>query len=207
VAAGNVETSQRVVDVILAALRQALPDVIPAASQGTMNNLLVGFDAPAATAGGAGMRGRTHYETMAGGAGGSARRPGASAIQVHMTNTLNTPVEVLETALPLRVDALALRRGSGGAGRMPGGDGIVKAMTFLAPATLTLLTERRLRRPQGAAGGGPGQSGLNRLKGADGAVVDLGGKVTRRVAAGDQLVVETPGGGGWGEPDGEQAGP
>ena len=197
VAAGNVETSQRVVDLLLAALEPALAGLIPAASQGTMNNLLIGF-AAADLPPGAG-RGRTHYETIAGGSGAGPRGPGADAIQVHMTNTLNTPVEVLEQELPLRVLRLALRRGSGGAGRHAGGRGLVKELAFLAPATVTLLTERRRLAPAGRQGGGSGRPGVNRLIGADGVERTLPSKITLRVAPGDRLTVETPGGGGWGQ--------
>ncbi len=196
VAAGNVETSQRVVDLLLTALAPALPHLIPAASQGTMNNLLVGFAAASLLAGA--TQGRTHYETIAGGGGASPGGPGADAIQVHMTNTLNTPVEVLEQELPLRVRRLALRRGSGGAGHHGGGRGLIKELEFLAPATVTLLTERRSLAPAGRQGGGAGLPGRNRLRGADGLERDLPAKVTLRVAAGDRLTVETPGGGGWG---------
>jgi len=218
VAAGNVETSQRIVDVVLGALAAALPDRVPAASQGTMNNLTVGGFDP--------RLGRpfTYYETIGGGAGAGAAGPGASGLQVHMTNTRNTPVEALETAYPLRVEAYALRRGSGGAGRHPGGDGIERRLRFLAPARVSLLTERRAARPWGLAGGGAGAAGENRLVrgnagdgsevgGAPGDSLDVGGaprgdspdvevalpaKGTVDVAAGDVLVVRTPGGGGWG---------
>ncbi len=196
VAAGNVETSQRVVDLLLTALAPALPSLIPAAGQGTMNNLLLGFAAADLPAGG--DRGRTHYETMAGGSGASPRGSGADAIQVHMTNTLNTPVEILEQELPLRVTRLALRRGSGGSGLHAGGRGLVRTLAFLAPATVTLLTERRRLAPSGRRGGGDGQPGRNRLRGADGRERELPAKVTLRVAAGECLTVETPGGGGWG---------
>lgn len=194
VAAGNVETSQRVVDLLLAALAPALPESIPAASQGTMNNLLLGFEAAAVGA----DQGRTHYETMAGGAGGGPLRPGADAIQVHMTNTLNTPVEVLEQDFPLRVEALALRRGSGGAGAHPGGRGLLKQLRFLAPATVTLLTERRGRAPRGLAGGEPGLPGRQLLRDSAGRERELPAKITLRVATDDLLTIETPGGGGWG---------
>lgn len=206
VAAGNVETSQRVVDLLLLALAPALPGAIPAASQGTMNNLLLGFAADAVGAG----RGRTHYETMAGGAGAGPLRPGADAIQVHMTNTLNTPIEFLEQDLPLRVESLALRRGSGGAGRHQGGRGIVKRLRFLAPATVTLLTERRRQAPAGLAGGAPGLPGRHLLRTAAGEERELPAKLTLRVEAGDLLTVETPGGGGWGSAEpaapGDQSG-
>lgn len=185
VAAGNVETSQRIVDVVLGALAQALPSRIPAASAGTMNNLLIGSDTAA------------YYETIAGGAGASALGPGASAIHTHMTNTLNTPVEALEHALPVRVVRYALRRGSGGGGRHRGGDGVVREIELLADQAVTLIGERRLRPPYGLAGGGPGQTGEHLLERA-GNVTHLPGKVLLDGRAGDRITVATPGGGGWG---------
>jgi len=185
VAAGNVETSMRVVDVVLRALAQALPERMPAASQGTMNNLALGAggDAP-----------WDYYETLAGGHGASARYPGASAQHSHMTNTLNTPIESVELHYPLRVLAYGLRSGSGGAGRHAGGEGVLRRYAFLAPATLTLLSERRSLAPWGLAGGEAGQPGRNVLNG-----VALPGKVSCEVAPGDVLTIETPGGGGYGE--------
>jgi N-methylhydantoinase B len=188
VAGGNVETSQRIVDVVLGALAQAMPDRIPAASQGTMNNLAFGGDHFA------------YYETVAGGAGGGPDGPGARAVHTHMTNTLNTPIEALEHALPVRVSRYAIRRGSGGGGRHPGGDGIVREIEFLEPATLTLLGDRRKRPPYGLRGGGPGLLGRDVLV-RGGTEIDLASKTTLRVAAGDRVRVETPGGGGWGVPD------
>ena len=181
VAAGNVETSMRVVDVVLRALAQALPERMPAASQGTMNNLALGAggDDP-----------WDYYETLAGGHGASAQAPGASAQHSHMTNTLNTPIESVELHYPLRVLAYGLRSGSGGAGRHTGGEGVLRRYAFLAPATLTLLTERRSLAPWGLAGGEPGRRGRNVLNG-----VELPGKVSCKVAPGDVLTVETPGGG------------
>ncbi len=184
VAAGNVETSMRVVDLVLAALQQALPDRIPAASQGTMNNFAVGRDGEASWA---------YYETLAGGMGASGRGPGPSARHSHMTNTLNTPVEVVEQGTPMRVRRYALRRGSGGPGRYPGGDGVIREYEFRAPAQFSLLAERRRRAPPGTAGGADGQVGCNRLNGED-----LPGKCQRSVAEGDRLLIETPGAGGWG---------
>ncbi len=198
VAGGNVETSQRIVDVVLGALAQALPDRIPAASQGTMNNLAVGGFDP--------ERGRpfTYYETLGGGGGGRPSGPGLSGRHSHMTNTLNTPVEAIEFTLPLRVRRYALREGSGGPGRHPGGEGVVREIEFLTPATVSLLTERRRLAPYGLHGGRPGARGRNRLRriGAD-REESLPGKATLEVAAGDVLIVETPGGGGWGSPGGE----
>ena len=185
VAAGNVETSMRVVDLTLAALRQAIPSRIPAASQGTMNNIAVGHSGDPSWA---------YYETLAGGMGAHAEGPGLSARHSHMTNTFNTPVEVLEQAYPMRVRRYALRRGSGGKGKHPGGDGVIREYEFLAPAQASVLAERRRRTPPGAAGGAPGQAGRNRLNG-----IDLASKCQRAVAANDRLVIETPGAGGWGE--------
>ncbi len=184
VAAGNVETSMRVVDLILAALRKALPKRVPAASQGTMNNFAAGQDGETSWA---------YYETLAGGMGAHAGGPGLSARHSHMTNTLNTPVEVLERVYPLRALRYALRRGSGGKGRHRGGDGVIREYEFLEPARFSLLTERRRRAPSGAAGGADGQPGRNRLNGED-----LPGKCQRSVVAGDRLTIETPGAGGWG---------
>ena len=184
VAAGNVETSMRIVDVVCGALVQALPGRIAAASQGTMNNLAMGR---------AGADGWDYYETLAGGMGAGPQAPGASARHSHMTNTLNTPVEVLERHYPLRVQRYALRRGSGGRGRLAGGDGIVREYEFLAPATLSLITERRQRGPWGLAGGEAGQAGENWLD-----QERLPAKVERQVAAGQCLRVATPGGGAFG---------
>lgn len=182
VAAGNVETSQRIVDVVLGALAQAIPDRVPAASQGTMNNVAMGGP------------GWDYYETIAGGTGGHARGPGCAAVHSHMTNTLNTPVEVLEMNYPVRIRRYAVRTASGGAGQHPGGDGIVREYEFLAPAAVTLLSERRSFAPWGLHGGHPGTPGRNRLNDAD-----IAGKCMLTVAVGDRLLIETPGGGGWGE--------
>ncbi len=195
VAAGNVETSQRLVDVILGALAGALPGRVPAASQGTMNNLALGGVDPA--------HGRpfTYYETVAGGLGGRPDGPGLTARHSHMTNSLNTPVEALEHALPVRVERYAVRRGSGGAGRHRGGDGVVRTLRFLCDAEATVLSERRASAPWGLAGGAPGAPGRNRLLPADGSPArDLPAKFTRRMRAGEGLEISTPGGGGWGEP-------
>jgi len=188
VAAGNVETSTRVVDVILGALAQAIPDRIPAASHGSMNNLAMGAHGPGGS--------WNYYETIGGGMGAGAHGGGLSGVQTHMTNTLNTPIEVLEMRFPLRVTRYALRSGSGGDGRVRGGDGLVREFEFLAPGRATLLTERRTHAPWGLAGGEPGQAGVNRLNGEV-----LPGKVSVELKAGDRLCVETPGGGGWGEAD------
>jgi N-methylhydantoinase B len=186
VAAGNVETSQRIVDVVLGALAQALPARIPAASCGTMSNLLIGDDE------------RAYYETIGGGAGASARGPGASGIQTHMTNTRNTPIEALEHALPARVVQYALRRGSGGGGERAGGDGVVRELELLAPATVTLIGERRRRPAYGLSGGGPGEPGRDTLRRGE-REVQLPGKVMFAAQAGDRITIRTPGGGGYGD--------
>ncbi len=185
VAAGNVETSTRVVDVVMGALAQALPQRIPAASHGSMNNLAMGSAAPGACWG--------YYETIGGGMGAGANGGGLSGVQTHMTNTLNTPIEVLEARYPLRVTEYGLRRGSGGEGRRAGGDGLIRELEFLAPASVTLLTERRTHLPWGCNGGGPAAAGRNLLNGRE-----LPGKIAFEVAAGDCLRIETPGGGGYG---------
>ncbi len=185
VAAGNVEMSQRLTDTIFAALADAGLDVA-AQGQGTMNNVTFGGDA----AGGAGW---TFYETLGGGQGASSRGPGPSGVHVGMSNTLNTPVEALERAYPLRVERYALRDGSGGAGRFAGGEGIVREYRALAPCTVTLLTERRAIRPRGARGGGDALAGRNALDGRE-----LPAKWRGDVAAGEVVRIETPGGGGWG---------
>jgi N-methylhydantoinase B len=187
VAAGNVETSQRIVDVVLGALSQALPELVPSASAGTMSNLLLG---------GADW---AYYETIGGGAGGGPSGPGASCVQTHMTNTLNTPVEALERALPVRVLTYARRRGSGGGGVQPGGDGIVRELELLEPAQVTVIGERRRRPPYGLSGGGPGGVGEDTVT-RDGRTVRLPGKISFAARAGDRLRIATPGGGGFGDP-------
>ena len=195
VAAGNVETSTRVVDVLLGALAQALPEAIPAASHGSMNNVAMGASGDAPWG---------YYETLGGGMGAGPRGGSWSGVQTHMTNTRNTPVEVLELRHPLRIRRYALRRGSGGAGRRPGGDGLVREYEFLEAAEFTLLTERRRHAPWGLAGGAPGRPGANFLNDRP-----LPGKVHGRVRPGDRLRIETPGGGGWGRPpadDGDDPG-
>ncbi|HEY1204397.1 MAG: hydantoinase B/oxoprolinase family protein [Bryobacteraceae bacterium] len=192
-AAGNVETSQRIVDVLLGALAAAAPDRIPAASSGTMNNLsLGGWDS---------FRNRpfAYYETVAGGMGASAAAPGLYAVHTHMTNSWNTPTEALEHQYPLRVRAYRIRDGSGGAGRHRGGDGIVREIELLAPCQLTLLSDRRRRGPYGLAGGRPGKPGRNSLL-RRGRAIRLPGKVSLDARAGDVLRIETPGGGGYGDP-------
>ena len=198
VAAGNVETSQRIVDTIWGALAQAIPERMPAASSGTMNNLTAGgIDVRGASADG---RPWAYYETSGGGAGGGPQAPGLDAVHTHMTNTLNTPAEALELAYPLRILENAVRRGSGGHGRHPGGHGLVRRTQFLGPATVTLITERRRLTPWGLAGGGNGSPGRNVLQ-HHGVSRRLPGKATFSVEAGDILRIETPGGGGWGAPE------
>ena len=192
VAVGNVETSQRLVDVLLLALDRLLPGRVPAASQGTMNNLTFG-------AGGA-----VYYETLGGGAGGGPAGPGASGVQVHMTNTRNTPVEVLEDELPVRILRLELRQGSGGPGRHPGGEGLLKEFEFLAPVRLAVTATRRRSAPPGLRGGGAGRPGCERVCAAPGGTWrSLGPGETVDLAPGARLVLETPGGGGWGEAEPE----
>lgn len=198
VAGGNVETSQRIVDVLLGALAQVCSDRIPAASQGTMNNLTIGGLDP--------RTGRyyAYYETLAGGAGATPDADGTSAVHTHMTNTLNTPVEALEYAYPLRVTHYAIRDGSGGAGRHRGGDGLIREIELLAPAQVTWLTERRRRAPYGLAGGAPGQPGRNLWIRRD-EVRPMPGKISFQAEAGDRIRIETPGGGGWGPPAATEA--
>ena len=188
VSGGNVETSQRIVDVLLGCLAQALPELVPAASQGTMNNVLVGGHHPATG------RAFVYYETVGGGMGAGPRGAGASGVQSHMTNTLNTPVEALEFEFPLRIQRYALRRGSGGAGAHQGGEGLVRDTEFLVPAHLTLLSERRSSRPYGLQGGEPGQPGENVLYHREGGEERLPAKVSLAIKSGDVLSVRTPGG-------------
>ncbi len=199
VAAGNVETSQRVVDVVFGALAQALPHLIPAASQGTMNNLTFGGTYPDGWV--APSRQFAYYETSGGGAGAGPQAAGTSGVHVHMSNTRNTPVEALEYSYPLQVVAYRLRRGSGGAGLHQGGDGLERAIRFLTPVTVTLTSERREVAPYGLQGGSPAACGHNWIVRGD-LVIELPGKATIALQAGDMLVIETPGGGGWGSPAG-----
>lgn len=190
-AAGNVETSQRITDVLLGALAQAAPERIPAASSGTMNNLtLGGYDSRR-------QKSFAYYETIAGGMGASAKSPGESAIHTHMTNSWNTPVEALENQYPLRVRRYQIRRGSGGAGRNRGGDGIIREIEFLTPCEVTILSDRREIGPYGLCGGKPGTPGRNTLS-AGGKVRSVPAKASLQCKAGQGLRIETPGGGGWG---------
>jgi N-methylhydantoinase B/oxoprolinase/acetone carboxylase alpha subunit len=190
VGAGNVEVSQRVADVCLGALAQALPGRVGAAGQGTMNNVLIGGD------------GWVYYETLAGGQGGRPGKAGMSAVHTAMTNTKNTPIEAFERAFPMRVLRYRIRTGSGGGGRYPGGDGLDRDLELLEDATVSLVTERRAGRPWGLDGGEPGAVGENwLLRNADEATAErLGDKCTVELSAGDVVRVLTPGGGGYGTP-------
>ncbi|TCJ16460.1 hydantoinase B/oxoprolinase family protein [Rubrobacter taiwanensis] len=182
VVAGNVETSNRIADVVLLALSGAAD--LPAQGQGTMNNVIIGG------------RGWTYYETIGGGQGASSRGPGPSGVHVGMSNTLNTPVEALELEYPMRVERYELIYGSGGAGRHRGGDGVERTVRVLEPASLSLLTDRRRHAPRGAEGGKPGRPGENLLNGEK-----LPAKADRELEPGDTVTVRTPGGGGWGSPE------
>lgn len=186
VVGGNVETSQRVTDVVFAALAEAVPDRVPAGGQGTMNNLTIGSR-------GGGADGFTYYETIAGGFGGRPTKDGMDGVQVGMTNTLNTPVESLEAEYPLFVEKYGLRENSGGRGRFRGGLGVVRSVTVETDATVSLLTERRRVAPRGIAGGSDGRCGENEIDGER-----VPAKTTRDVTAGTTITVLTPGGGGHG---------
>jgi N-methylhydantoinase B len=200
VAGGNVETSQRIVDVLLKALAQAIPDRIPAAASGTMNNLTIGGIVP-------GIDGRSrrgsgqpfaYYETIAGGMGARPTKSGVSGVHTHMTNSLNTPAEALEYAYPIRLRQYSLRPNSGGKGLHSGGDGIVREIEVLTDAQVTLLADRRKRGPYGLAGGSDGARGRTLIVRLDGSVEEIPGKTSMRLRAGERVRVETPGGGGWG---------
>jgi N-methylhydantoinase B len=202
VAGGNVETSQRIVDVLLRALSQALPDKIPAGSSGTMNNLTIGglFPREHPRAG----EPFAYYETIAGGMGARPMKDGVSGVHTHMTNSLNTPAEALEYAYPFRVSQYSLRRGSGGAGKFRGGDGIVREIEVFTDSQVTILAERRVRGPyalSGAADGAPGKTFVIRN---DGRREELPGKSSVRLTAGERIRIESPGGGGWGSSAGER---
>jgi N-methylhydantoinase B len=192
VAGGNVETSQRIVDVLLRALAQAIPDQIPAAAAGTMNNLTIGGIDPRSG------EPFAYYETIAGGMGARPTKPGISGVHTHMTNSLNTPAEALEYAYPLRVHQYSLRAGSGGAGKYRGGDGIVREIEVLTDAEVTLLADRRTRGPYGLSGGRDGAPGTAEIIRLDDSVEKLPGKFNRRLRKGERIRIETPGGGGWG---------
>lgn len=191
VAGGNVETSQRIVDVLMRALAAAAPDRIPAASSGSMSNLTIGgYDS-------ARKRHFSYYETIAGGAGAAPDHPGAAGLHTHMTNTLNTPIEALEAYYPMRITEYRVRRGSGGGGAAAGGDGLIRELECLVPATVSLLSERRAIAPWGLAGGESGQTGVNYLV-RDERRTRMPAKFNQRVEAGERVRVETPGGGAWG---------
>ena len=171
---------------ILRALAQALPGRIPAAGEGTMNNVAIGGE------------GYTYYETVGGGMGASAKGPGTSAVQIHMTNTLNTPVEAIEHEYPFRITRYAVRRGSGGAGKFRGGDGIIREYEFTGDAEVTIISERRTHPPWGLEGGEPAAMGRNIFV-SGGVEKELPGKVNFRVKKGDRVRIESPGGGGYGK--------
>ncbi len=195
VAGGNVETSQRAVDVLMRALAQAAPQRVPAASSGTMTNVTIGGIDPRT------FQSWAYYETSAGGMGARPGLDGLSGVHTHMTNSLNTPVEALEYAYPFRVRRYGYRRGSGGSGKYRGGDGLVREIELLADAQVTILADRRKFPPYGLAGGGSGATGKATLLRRDGTTEDLPGKCNREARAGDVVRIETPGGGGWGKAD------
>jgi N-methylhydantoinase B len=192
VAGGNVETSQRIVDVLLRALAEAMPDRIPAAASGTMNNLTIGGIDPRAG------EPFAYYETIAGGMGARPTKDGVSGVHTHMTNSLNTPAEALEYAYPFRVTEYSIGRGSGGGGRYKGGDGVVREVELLTDSEVTLLSDRRKRGPYGLSGGEDGQAGKTTVIHADGSRQELAGKTSVRLKKGDRVRVESPGAGGWG---------
>jgi N-methylhydantoinase B len=203
VAGGNVETSQRIVDVLLKALAQAIPDHIPAAAAGTMNNLTIGgIDSRSID-----FRSndpRTHqpfayYETIAGGMGARPSKNGVSGVHTHMTNSLNTPAEALENAYPIRLLRYSLRPHSGGRGLHTGGDGIVREIEVLTDAQVTLLADRRSRGPYGLAGGDDGAPGHTVIIRNDGSEEEIPGKTSIRLRPGERVRIESPGGGGWGK--------
>jgi N-methylhydantoinase B len=192
VAGGNVETSQRIVDVLLRALALGIPGRIPAAASGTMNNLTIG-----------GIDSRTgkpfaYYETIAGGMGARPTKDGVSGVHTHMTNSLNTPAEALEYAYPFRLRRYSLRPNSGGIGQHAGGDGIVREIEVLSDAQVTLLADRRTRGPYGLAGGGDGAPGRTVVIRRDGSEEIIPGKTSTRLHSGERIRIESPGGGGWG---------
>ena len=192
VSAGNVETSQRVTDVVLAAFAQALPERIPAASAGTMSNFTFGGVRPVGEP-------FAYYETVPGGAGAGPGGDGESGVQTHMTNTANTPAESIENAFPVRVRRFELRDGSGGDGRHRGGDGVVREIEFLVEADVSLIGDRRAVGPPGTRGGKAAEHGENTLIGADGEREPLAGQQQLQASVGDRVEVRTPGGGGWGK--------
>jgi len=192
VAGGNVETSQRIVDVVLKALARAIPDRIPAAASGTMNNLTIGGSDPRTA------RPFAYYETIAGGMGARSTKDGVSGVHTHMTNSLNTPAEALEYAYPIRLRHYSFRSKSGGSGLHTGGDGIVREIEVLTDAQVTLLADRRSRGPYGLAGGADGEPGRALIIGRDGSAQPIPGKTSVRLRSGERIRIESPGGGGWG---------
>jgi len=194
VAGGNVETSQRTVDVLMRALAQAAPDRVPAASTGTMTNVTIGGIDPRT------QQPFAYYETTAGGMGARPTLDGVSGVHTHMTNSLNTPIEALEYAYPFRLRRYAYRRGSGGYGKHRGGDGLVREIELLTDSQVTILADRRKVGPYGLSGGQPGAAGRAALIRRNGDLEELPGKCNREARAGDVVRIETPGGGGWGEP-------
>jgi N-methylhydantoinase B len=192
VAGGNVETSQRIVDVVFKALSRAIPDRIPAASQGTMNNLTIGGIDPRSG------REFSYYETVAGGMGARPTLDGMNATHTHMTNSLNTPAEALEYAYPLRVREYRIRKRSGGKGKQKGGDGAIREIETLAPAHMALLADRRKHAPYGLRGGKEGERGRAFIIRRGGRREELTSKGSWELEAGDRVLIETPGGGGHG---------
>ncbi|MFZ3276014.1 MAG: hydantoinase B/oxoprolinase family protein [Candidatus Sulfotelmatobacter sp.] len=195
VAGGNVETSQRIVDVLLRALAQAIPDRIPAAASGTMNNLTIGGIDPRSG------QPFAYYETIAGGMGAAPGKSGVSGVHTHMTNSLNTPAEALEYAYPLRVRRYSLRSGSGGTGTHCGGEGIIREIEVLTDCEVTLLADRRTLGPWGLAGGEAGSPGKTSVIRNSGSVEEMPGKFSTRLRKGERIRIESPGGGGWGRAD------
>jgi len=194
-AGGNVETSQRIVDVLLGALYQAVPKKIPAASSGTMNNVTFGGFDPE-------RKSRfAYYETIGGGMGAGLNYDGLSGVHTHMTNSLNTPLEAMEKYLPLYIQKYSLRSRSGGSGKNRGGDGIIREYKFRVPTQISIISERRKFSPYGLEGGGNGEKGINRLIRSNGQKIKLGSKVNLKADTGDVLHIETPGGGGYGKKD------
>ncbi|MCZ6554956.1 MAG: hydantoinase B/oxoprolinase family protein [Candidatus Dadabacteria bacterium] len=193
VVGGNVETSQRVVDVVFGALSKAVPQKVPAASAGSMSNFTFGGLNPRIG------RNFAYYETIAGGMGGRFGADGVSAVQTHMTNTLNTPIESLERELPVMINSYSIRKHSGGKGKYRGGDSIIREYKFLSKATVSMITERRRFSPYGVEGAEPGKKGRNFFIRSNKAA-KIGPKATFEVKNGDRIRIETPGGGGWGHP-------
>jgi N-methylhydantoinase B len=202
VAGGNVETSQRIVDVLFKALAKALPEHIPAASQGTMNNLTIGGTDSRPGHDGVEF---SYYETVAGGMGARPEHDGMSAVHTHMTNSLNTPAEALEYAYPLRVREYGIRKDSGGRGEHRGGDGVVREIETLVPARMSLLADRRKRGPYGLSDGEDGQPGNAAIIHED-RPRKIGSKGTWELKAGDRVRIETPGGGGYGKKEQREKG-